>query len=182
MPFDWASPIARHVGTVTHRHLQLIAQQGRDAWDGNRISTARPGIERALRQLGVADDDLHGATDRVVIALTRTLDDERGRWLLSDQADAASELRLTGLIDGHAVDAVIDRTFVDAKGTRWIIDFKTGGHEGADREVFLDREAGRYAPQLRRYAALYPGQSVRLALYFPLLSAWREIVVQDSRP
>jgi len=180
--FDWASPIARHVGTVTHRYLQHIAQQGLDTWGSTRIAGARAGIERALRQLGVADDGLQGAADRVVAALTRTLADERGRWLLTDRADAASELRLTGLIDSQAVDAIIDRTLIDENGERWIVDFKTGGHEGAGTEAFLDREAKRYAAQLRRYAALYPGEPVRLALYFPLLSAWREIGLQDPRP
>ena len=47
---------------------------------------------------------------------------------------------------------VVDRTFV-ADGVRWIVDFKTGTHEGADREGFLDREQERYRDQLERYAA-----------------------------
>ena len=34
----------------------------------------------------------------------------------------------------------VDRTFV-ADGVRWIVDFKTGRHEGADPEAFLDRSA-----------------------------------------
>ena len=71
----------------------------------------------------------------------------------------------------------IDRTFVDAAGTRWIVDYKTSRHEGAGREEFLDREQERYRPQLERYAALMRRlgpEPVRLGLYFPLLAAWRE--------
>jgi hypothetical protein len=57
------------------------------------------------------------------------------------------------------------------------VDFKTGLHEGAGLEEFLDREQERYAPQLGRYAALlaplHEGP-VRLGLYFPRHAAWRE--------
>ncbi len=41
----------------------------------------------------------------------------------------------------------VDRTFV-ADGVRWIVDFKTGRHEGGDAEAFLDRELRRYREQL----------------------------------
>ncbi|MGB5587406.1 MAG: hypothetical protein WBN78_06525, partial [Gammaproteobacteria bacterium] len=71
----------------------------------------------------------------------------------------------------------IDRSFRDADGQRWVIDFKTGAHEGADLETYLDREVERYREQLERYARLvanmHPGQPVRVGLYFPLHRAWR---------
>jgi ATP-dependent exoDNAse (exonuclease V) beta subunit len=80
------------------------------------------------------------------------------------------------------VNAVIDRTFVDAQGTRWIVDFKTSPHEGGNREAFLDEEAKRYTAQLQRYAHLARSlgpEPVRAGLYFPLLSAWREVDVSQ---
>jgi len=71
---------------------------------------------------------------------------------------------------------VIDRSFVDAEGVRWIIDYKTGTHTGGGVEEFLDREQVRYAPQLEGYASLV-GQleerPVRLGLYFPVIPGWR---------
>ena len=79
---------------------------------------------------------------------------------------------------GDIVNVVIDRTFVDATGTRWVVDFKTSPHEGGDRETFLDEEVRRYEAQLRRYAHLARGlgpQPVRAGLYYPLLGAWREV-------
>jgi hypothetical protein len=72
----------------------------------------------------------------------------------------------------------MDRTFVDDHGDRWIVDYKTGGHEGGDSEAFLDREQERYRAQLERYAALMMARDarpVRLGLYFPLLKGWREL-------
>jgi ATP-dependent exoDNAse (exonuclease V) beta subunit len=72
---------------------------------------------------------------------------------------------------------VIDRTFIDASGVRWIVDYKTSRHEGAGLDAFLDSERERYRPQLERYATLMrklAPEPVRLGLYFPLLGGWRE--------
>jgi ATP-dependent exoDNAse (exonuclease V) beta subunit len=81
------------------------------------------------------------------------------------------------VLDGKLVDIVIDRTFVDEQGVRWIVDYKTGMHEGGDLQAFLDSEQARYREQLERYAALLRqtgAQPIRVALYFPLLRGWRE--------
>jgi ATP-dependent helicase/nuclease subunit A len=177
--FDWASETARHVGTVVHRALQLHAR-------GRLAAPAGEAVPRALlrryaselAELGVPHDRREAAAARVLQAVTRTLGDERGRWLLqAPHRDAQSEFALTGMLDRDLVSVVIDRTFVDAAGTRWIVDYKTSGHEGAGLDEFLDRERERYRAQLERYARLlqaFGGEPIRLGLYFPLLSAWRE--------
>ena len=112
------------------------------------------------------------------------LADERGRWILSDaHAEAATELRLSAQLDGQVVHVALDRTFVDAEGTRWIVDYKTGAHQGGELAAFLDREQERYREQLERYAKVMAGldpRPVRLALYFPLLRAWREWVAGEA--
>jgi ATP-dependent exoDNAse (exonuclease V) beta subunit len=111
-------------------------------------------------------------------ALNGILNDETGRWILfGDHDDARCELPVAGIVEGGVVHAIVDRSFVDADGTRWIIDYKTGEHEGADLESYLDREIERYQPQLERYAgllaALSPGQDIRVGLYFPMHGALR---------
>ena len=111
--------------------------------------------------------------------MTRTAADERGRWIFSkEHQQPRSELALTGLADGRLTNIIIDRSFVDRTGTRWVIDFKTSGHQGGGVEEFLDREMQRYAAQLRKYVELARGlgpHPVRAALYFPLLGAFREL-------
>jgi ATP-dependent exoDNAse (exonuclease V) beta subunit len=110
-------------------------------------------------------------------ALTCALGDIRGRWLLGPQQDASNELRMTTIIKGRTQDLVIDRTFCDADGQRWVVDYKTSSHEGADLEGFLNREKDRYRGQLDRYAELMravDNKPVRRGLYFPLLKGWRE--------
>ncbi|MCE3285752.1 MAG: hypothetical protein K0R70_2008, partial [Steroidobacteraceae bacterium] len=177
--FDWATETARHVGTVVHRELQRLAREGCGLPRSG--ATAPPLLARyavELAELGVPQDRRQAAAERVIAAVRRTVSDERGRWLLAGpHRDAQSELGLTGRIGSDVVSIVIDRTFVDESGVRWIVDYKTSAHEGADLEAFLDNERERYRPQLERYANLLRplgAEPIRLGLYFPLLSAWRE--------
>ena len=177
--FDWVTETARHVGTVVHRELQRFARAGGglpgdDA--GRRALQRRFAAE--LAELGVPHERRSAAVARVLEAVQRTLDNERGRWLLdAGHGSAQSELALTGVIDSGLVSIVIDRTFVDATGVRWIVDYKTSSHEGTGLDEFLDNERERYRGQLERYAQLmraFGDEPIRLGLYFPLLSAWRE--------
>jgi len=174
--FDWAGETAMHVGTVYHRAIQQIAVQGMEQWGVARIGKCAPLHRALLRQLGVPESELEDATDLVRQALVNTLEDERGRWILDPgQREARNEFRLSGVYRGRPVNAIIDRTFVDAGGTRWIIDYKTSRHEGGDRDEFLRQELARYAEPLARYrtllAVLYP-EPVQAALYYPLLRGW----------
>jgi ATP-dependent exoDNAse (exonuclease V) beta subunit len=142
------------------------------------VRERRGAIAVGLRQAGVTAADLAAATDRVVEALARTLSDPRGRWLFADDhRSACSELALSAAVGGEVVRIVVDRTFVDAAGTRWIVDFKTSAHEGADVEAFLANEVERYRPQLARYARILSRlgpEPIRVGLYHPLLGGWRD--------
>ena len=173
--FVWAGHAAAHVGTVVHRYLQRIAEHGLERWSAQRIAELEPAFTRELELLGVERAELPGAAARVVAALSRSLADQNGRFLLGPHDEARSELRLT-LRAGAALEHIrLDRTFV-AEGKRWIVDFKTSAHEGGGLDAFLDSEVARYAPQLERYAAaVAAGDSrpLQLALYFPLLGALR---------
>ena len=172
--FVWAGAAAVHVGTVVHRYLQRIADDGLEHWSA-RIGAQRAAFARELELLGVEPQAVATAAERVAAALERALADPQGRWVLERHEEASSELRMT-IRAGDALEHVrLDRTFV-AEGRRWIVDFKTSQHEGGELEAFLESEVARYAPQLERYAravAAVDARPVQLALYFPLLGELR---------
>ncbi len=171
--FSWAGETARRVGTVVHRWLQRMGDDALSGWNAERVQAIAPRIQRDLAASGISGDDLKAATNRVVQALTSVLSEQRARWLLGPRSAARSELRLTVLEESTTKRIVVDRTFVDEQGVRWIVDYKTGTHEGADVEGFLDRERLRYSGQLELYARALGG-AAQLGLYFPLLNGWRE--------
>jgi ATP-dependent exoDNAse (exonuclease V) beta subunit len=175
--FSWAGEAARRIGSVVHRWLQRIADDGLSSWDVQRVRGLRQTFADDLTARGLPAGDVEAAAERVAAVLERTLAGERGRWLLGSREAAQSELRLTGVVGNEIVTIAVDRTFVDDTGARWIVDYKTSAHEGGDIEAFLDREQQRYRPQLERYAALLKAggaKAVKLGLYFPLLGGWRE--------
>ena len=172
--FSWVGETARHVGAVVHRWLQRIAEDELRGWDRKRVETMRDSLRQELAARGVEEAELEAAIARVVTALGNTLEDPRGRWLLGPQRESHNEYRLTARIEEERRTLIIDRTFADSNGRRWIVDYKTSGHEGADVEAFLEREKERYRAQLERYAAALAVDPTSLGLYFPLLAGWRE--------
>jgi ATP-dependent helicase/nuclease subunit A len=176
--FDWARETARRIGTVAHRLLRQIGGDGAESWPPQRIEAQRPRVEREFAALGFTAAEAGTAAEQVLVALHATLEDARGQWLFDrTHVDARSEWALTQWRDGAFAHRVLDRTFVTADGTRWIIDFKLSRHEGGDVVGFLDQERERYRPQLEAYAAAlraFEARPIRLGLYFPLLAGWRE--------
>jgi ATP-dependent helicase/nuclease subunit A len=176
--FAWASPIAKHIGTVTHTILQLICRDGGATYDATRISDLSPAIDGRLRALGVSKRELANARERIIAASIGAITSDRGRWILDRRHNMAeSEYSLTAVSNGRSSNIIIDRTFIDASGMRWIIDFKTGSHSGGAVQAFLDSEVERYRAQLERYArfiALRENNPITLGLFFPLLGEWRE--------
>jgi len=176
--FSWVGETQRHIGTVVHDRLARLAAQSELPPPGHPVATIEA-VRAQLARAGVPGEECAVAAERVLAALAQTLADPRGRWILdASHREAASELALSGLSAGRLRTIRIDRCFVDAAGTRWVIDFKTSRHEGGGLEAFLDEEVERYRAQLRTYRELAQGlgpQPVRTALYFPLLAAFREV-------
>ncbi|UCG74176.1 MAG: UvrD-helicase domain-containing protein [Chromatiales bacterium] len=173
----------RAAGTVAHRWLQAIAGEGPEAFDRARVAKLRPTICRQLQQHGTSADRLDAGCDRVCAALTRCLEDERGRWLLSTtHTQAESEFAISQTVaPGEVMELRLDRTFVDGDGQRWIVDFKISEPASGQTEAaFLSEQAALYQAQLARYreaiAKLDPRpRPVRLALYLPLLPRLLEV-------
>jgi ATP-dependent exoDNAse (exonuclease V) beta subunit len=178
LDFDWAGETARHVGTVIHRVLRQLSLTGVRGWDEERLQRQRVVWDGLLAGLGIPPRERAPALNRVAEAIRSVLADPRGQWLLDPQhGEARSEYALSGIDEGALTTIVMDRTFVDDEGVRWIIDFKSGRHEGGRVAAFLDREQDRYRDQLERYGRMMTRMDqrpIRLALYFPVMAGWRE--------
>ncbi|MFW6428527.1 MAG: UvrD-helicase domain-containing protein [Desulfosalsimonas sp.] len=174
--FDWAGITLRRVGTVVHSWLRLICEDGLENWDFSGIKKKAKLLRGDLRRAGISESDLDAAVSQAMQALLNAVSDGTGRWILSARSSGACEYAVTGVLENRLVDAVIDRTFVDREGVRWVIDYKTGTHAGGGLAEFLDREKQRYSLQMERYARLMrktDGRRVCVGLYFPMIPAWR---------
>jgi len=175
----WAGPDAAPIGKAVHAALQHVAERGLEQWGEGDTAGELVRARRMLLADGLSGTSLQEAVQRAEAALINVLSSERGRWLLSGMhADAHCEWMLSHRHEGAVSHHIIDRSFVDADGIRWVVDYKTASHQGGNQDAFLAMEMQRHGGQLARYAGLLrqwePERPVRTALYFPMLDAWVE--------
>ena len=133
-------------------------------------------LQDELRTSGLSPEERVTASQRLQQGLEHLLDSERGRWVLQPHLQGGAEIELGGLLQDAAVERIVDRSFVDEQGTRWIIDYKTSVRSGP-ADSALAAEIERYRPQLENYAALYAAMEsrpIRCALYFPMMGHWHD--------
>lgn len=164
-------------GTLVHALFEQCARNGAEFWQQRDSGQQRTLVELLTRQQGIALAQQPAVVTRVLHALNTALADSRGRWLFDPahgEAVAEWDLSLEG---GRRV--VIDRSFVDINGERWIVDYKSSSpRPGENQEDFIARERETYRPQLFGYrdaVASFDARPIRLALYFPSLPAWCEL-------
>ena len=171
--YQWAGVSAVHIGTLIHEVIYKIAERNLKPGEQDiKLWKSR------LASLGVDDEQLEKAIQLIKLAVKNIYGDDRAKWVLRpSHQQVKNEWAISRVNAGALENIIIDRTFIDEDGIRWIIDYKTSTHEGGNIEGFLDNEQNRYCSQLENYASIIrSGESnpIRLGLYFPLLKAWRE--------
>ncbi len=174
--FSWAGETLRITGIAIHHILQQIDDRNWREWKSRKTGEIVDSGRVILVEHGLDGAKLESACDSLKTAVENIQSDPMAEWIFSsDHSRIRTEWSLTGRVDHTLARVVIDRTFVDQDGTRWIIDFKSGRHEGGDRRHFLEQEKQRYHSQMARYAQIMHNledNRIKLGLYFPLLKEW----------
>ncbi|MDP2072209.1 UvrD-helicase domain-containing protein [Methylotenera sp.] len=157
------------IGTLAHRYMEMIAQQGLAAWSAARIATLNPAMQHWLRQQGHAEKIAMEAGQRVQNLLEVTLQSEDGQWLLKARGEA--ELGITSMHNGEVKNYIVDRTFIE-NDVRWIVDYKTIALTADASNATLKIAAENYREQLKNYAILFADESkqVKCAVFFMAIS------------
>ena len=186
LPFSFPRPegsfSARAFGNTLHTFLELLATRlAANSTPTELLAglpTWQPRIAAVLRASGLSPNEISALSTSVLRGLTHSLNDPNGQWLLSPNAESASESSFTAVGD-RLTTLRLDRTFLAGStplstGTthRWIIDYKTADHAAGNIDAFLATERAKYAPQLETYARELTSQiqqPIQLALYYPML-------------
>ena len=155
--------------------LDKIATDGLAYWDKQSLDIYHSLWRQQLRMLSVPTNQCNKGIAIIEEAIRQTLRNARGRWILSQHQQAATELAVTCLLQSRPHSFVIDRTFVD-DSKRWIIDYKSAKPDAnTNINTWLQAQQNQYAGQLQRYAiALAKRHSgpIHAALYFPRFGGW----------
>lgn len=179
--FDWAGESARICGIVIHRVLQNVDRVGWERWQQQPVSSENRNQWRAsLIEAGISVDESDQALTFVESAVINARADPQAEWIFSpNHQDIFTEWPITGVINNNIWHCVIDRSFIDKNGTRWIIDFKSSRHEQQqDLDQFIVQEKERYRCTMDRYAAMAKAidpRPIRTALYYPVLQRFEEL-------
>ena len=176
--FSWAGESLRISGIAIHQMLQNIDIDGWHTWQSLNPQDILEECNPVLIENGLDHTQLQFARDNINAAIENTKTDPRAEWIFSkEHKQIKTEWALTSWINNKFTNVVVDRTFIDETGTRWIIDFKSSRHQDVDVTRFLHNEKLRYQEQMAHYAKVmenFGQEKIMLALYFPLLKGWYE--------
>lgn len=163
--------LPRVSGELVHLGLKLLVERGQ-SW--LPALERAPYWRRALAALCPDEDSLDGALRNVRAQLETCLAHPETAWLFrGDLEDDACELALVDYTSGYRRDHIVDRSFIDAEGRRWIIDYKSARPSaGQSEEDFIAAQCELYREQLQRYARLFRARgdkSICCALLFTAL-------------
>ncbi len=161
------------IGKLIHEALQNYL-------DNSTLLQAEnlPGLQqrwqRQLQSFDFSSEEIQAALGLIERSLVATLGNDKINWIFDSTLEAsAAELAIQTCSNGFLRTHVIDRTFIDKQGQRWIIDYKSSGKpENLSIANFLDEQMQRHAAQLSRYKSLFRKESnrgIRTALLFTSL-------------
>ncbi len=178
LEFDWATNIARFVGIIMHEILERIDDSAFNL-DKNRWKLDCRGYARQrIWSLGLSGSKEGDALQRIETCLENISNSQKCDWLFSkDHTSIQTEYPVMTALRGSNETLILDRVFTDKKQVNWVVDFKTGYHQGKDLEIFLAEEIKRHRPQLDFYgqimSELRDGR-IMLGLYFPVYDFWHQ--------
>lgn len=158
------------LGQLVHLQLQHHSELDYAEWLSPNINRLRQKLSYQAQQLGADATQITRLVDKTIEAMQNTCQDARGQWLFAtEHTEVICEqpIHLAHQEQQHTI--IIDRSFVDASNTRWIIDFKTHHDDN------LPEQKRRHHTQLACYAAAMQridSRPIKLALYFPLTGGW----------
>lgn len=182
------------VGTFAHRLYKQFADKGRISISEDQLGKLSPLWRASLSRMDILPTDMENALSIIKRSILHLLvNEDKANWLFQQGSASYSEYGLSR-VSGHSEGEhfIIDRTFIDDLGVRWIIDYKFSepsatqvdgegsngeGHSNQLSEVeiaaFVQQQVTLYRSQLENYFDLLNGfdpMKTCLMLYFPLIN------------
>lgn len=170
---------AKTVGIVFHWVVELIGKEGVEKWSEERVKSKAQAIASRLRREGYPAAEVPSAVARVISLVVKTIQSKRGQWILKKRPGSGQEVQVSAYMGGRWVHRYLDLSFVE-DDTYWICDYKSPEcPEGMDQEVYLQREAARYAPKMQQYERAVRDAGINLkirkVLFYPAFDGFIEV-------
>jgi ATP-dependent helicase/nuclease subunit A len=169
--------ISRTLGTAVHALMaELVQLHTQQNWSTSQsaLRNKLPRLAAEIRAIGIDPSEAGRIAAQALEIVQRASADADAQWILSPHADAASEIRWTGVLDGKLRTVQADRIFragpephTADNDVWWIVDYKT-----IESQAVLPELRKLFQPQLDLYARLLrllhgSDVKVRAGLYYP---------------
>ena len=177
--FKLKDPTPQLLGIFLHQMLQAFSIRHTPWWQEQSEHAQKQYIHHHLMQLGLPTSTLPSSVLSAHQMIRNILQDTRANWILKAHTEAQSEWAISINLKNEIKNLVIDRTFIDETGCRWIIDYKTTTFDEENLESALIAAGKKHTKQMQGYKTaiqLFDSRPIRLGLYFPTVPAWHEII------
>ena len=158
------------IGNFIHEALQTFLLKN-DLLSKHNLDIQKQRWQQNLLRHGFDPRTIQNAVEYIEDSLQKTLSSRELGWIFDhSQTESVAEYELqskgTDVIQNH----VIDRSFIDLEGIRWIIDYKsTKKPDHTTENQFIVKQVALYQSQLQRYRNLFrteQNKGVKTALLF----------------
>jgi ATP-dependent helicase/nuclease subunit A len=166
--FDWH--LEQKIGSVYHALLKLLSENI-ESQSEDTLTNLKTKIQYLFydHYIPLAHHEYY--LQQIFQDILNMLKDPTGRWILNpNHEDAKSEYPITCILHQQIKHFIIDRTFIDEKGTRWVIDYKTTSLNLQNEADLSKNIWHQHENQLNNYAKFFTRLSknpIKLGLYFP---------------
>lgn len=165
--------LATDCGVLIHQALQYLSDSDSallQSDTGAMLDGLLPWWQQQLRWRGYTAAEVAAGSQRILVSVHNVLSNAQCNWIFGPELTAArNEMAMNTLSDGRLITRVIDRSFIDTNGRRWIVDYKSVQFSDLDSENQFQRRIEEqkqlYCGQLERYSDLFDAEVV-LALLF----------------
>lgn len=169
--FEWQPQFKPQVGIILHQYLQKLSSSNFKDLKSNQALW-----HKQLAELGVVAPYLESCIEHLETAVSNIHNDHIAKWILdASHCQAESEYPICVKLAEEICNGIIDRTFVDNQGNRWIIDYKTSENCEGELTEFYTKAQQCYTEQLEKYAQYFTmieDRPIKLGLYFPMFCGW----------
>jgi len=161
------------IGNLIHESLQNFLTNRR-VLEPEQLLALRRYWARHLNRFVFEASELDAALDRIEHALRQTLGSEELAWVFDNDYEVSdAELPMQSYGNGVLHTHILDRSFIDKQGVRWIVDYKSSEPQaGQSEQDFVEEQLTLYSEQLARYRRLFQDESnkgIKTALLFTSL-------------
>ena len=177
---DLDTAVKAAIGTLIHQGLENLVNTPNLLDSPLSIASLKQYWHRQLSQFEIDADSLANALQFIQSSLENCLSKKEVSWIFdSGLQDSRTEAPISRVFSGKIQHFVIDRTFVDRDGVRWVIDYKTAAPTPEhDIDEFITEQCRMHSQQLLNYRQLFSqmeSRPIRTALLFTSLPRLVEI-------